>query len=144
MHTIYRMLLANNWKCIQWQILDDNTYVTAQRKRDAHTRVAGWILSGEYCRVKITSCVQYLNRGPLRICPHQANCLACAPAYVTLISNELLNQIWNINSMYMMNLWILSLYVLIDPWIHCPTEKLFACSISNALLFGQVWRMDLV
>ena len=36
----------------------------------------------------------------------------------------------NINSIYTVNFWILSLYVLIDPWIHCPTEKLLTCSIS--------------
>ena len=46
---------------------------------------------------------------------HQANCLACAPANVTLILIELLNETYNINSMYDMNLRVLSLYVLIDP-----------------------------
>ena len=59
-----------------------------------------------------------------------------------VILYELLNEIYTINSIYMMNLRILSLYVLIDPWIHCPTEKLLVCSISHALLFGQVWRMN--
>ena len=29
-----------------------------------------------------------------------------------------------------MNLQILSLYVLINPLIHCPTAKLLTCSIS--------------
>ena len=43
-----------------------------------------------------------------------------------------------------MDLRILSLYVPIDPSIHCPTEKPLAYSISHALLFGQVWKMDLM
>ena len=37
------------------------------------------VLQVEYYRVKITSCVQYLNGHPLRLYPHQANCLACVP-----------------------------------------------------------------
>ena len=71
------------------------------------------MLQVEYCRVKITSCVQYLSRHPLRSCMHQANCLACAPVNVILILNELLNKTCNINSIYTMNLRILSLCV---PW----------------------------
>ena len=34
----------------------------------------------------------------------------------------------NIDYIYIMNLRILSLYVPIDPWIDCPTEKLLRCS----------------
>ena len=102
------------------------TYGTAQRQLDTHTLAAGW-----KSRVKITSCVQYLNRHPLRSCLHQANCLAChAPANVTLILNELFSKTYNINSIYTMKLQFLSLYVPIKHWIHCPTEKLFVCSIS--------------
>ena len=52
-------------------------YGKAQRQLDTRMYV-------EYCQVKITSCVQYLNGCPLRSCPHQANCLACAPANITL------------------------------------------------------------
>ena len=73
------------------------------------------MLQVEYCLVKTTSCVQYLNGHPLRSCPHQTNYLACAPTNVALILNELLNETCNINSIYMMNLWILFLYALIDP-----------------------------
>ena len=51
--------------------------------------------------VKIASCIQYLNGHPLHSCLHQANCLACAPANVTLILNEILNETYNINSMHM-------------------------------------------
>ena len=46
-----------------------------------------------------------------------------------IILYELLNEIYNINSIYTMNLWILSLYVLINSWIHFPTEKLLACAV---------------
>ena len=60
-----------------------------------------------------------------------------------IILYELLNEYYNINSIYMMNLQILSLYVLLES-IVLATEKLLACSISQALLFGWVWRMDLV
>ena len=42
------------------------------------------VLQVEYCQVKITSCVQYLNGHPLCSCPHQANCLACALANIKL------------------------------------------------------------
>ena len=42
------------------------------------------MLQVEYCRIKITSCVQYMNGHPLRLCLHQANCLACAPTNITL------------------------------------------------------------
>ena len=62
------------------------------------------MLQVEYCQVKIISCIQYLNRCLLCSCPHQANHQVCAPASVTLILNEILNEIYNINSIYMMNL----------------------------------------
>ena len=75
-------------------------------------------------RVKITSCGQYTNGHPLRLCLCQANHQACAPANVTSIFNEL----FNIRSIYTMNLHILSLYVLIDAWIIRPAEKLLTCS----------------
>ena len=73
------------------------------------------MLQVEYCRVKITSCAYYLNRCLLHPCPHQANCLACAPENITLMLNKLLNETYNNNGIYTMNLRILSLYVLIDP-----------------------------
>ena len=38
-----------------------------------------------------------------------------------IIFYELLNEYYINNSIYMMNLQIISLYVLIDPWIHCPS-----------------------
>ena len=59
-------------------------YDTAQRKLDTHM-----YKEAEDCWVKITSCIQYLNRLP-------------------------------------------------------TTEKLLVCSISHALLFGRVQRIDLV
>ena len=102
------------------------------------------LLQVEHCQVKITSWVQYLNGNQLHSCPHQANCVACAPVNVAVILNELLKETYNINSLYTMNSQILPLYVLIDPWLHCPTEKLLTCSISHALLFGQVWRIYLL
>ena len=37
---------------------------------------------------------------------------------------------FNLNSIYRMKWWILSLYVPIDPWIDCPTEKL----LTNLIL----------
>ena len=48
------------------------------------------MLQVAYYQVKITSCVQYFNWCPLRLCPHQANCLTSAPVNVTLILNELI------------------------------------------------------
>ena len=44
-----------------------------------------------------------------------------------IILYELLNEYYNINSIYTMNLRRLSLYVLIDPWIHCPSYWKAAC-----------------
>ena len=54
------------------------------------------ILQLENSRVKITSCIQYLNGRPLRsyACPDQANCQACVPANVPLILNKLFNENW--------------------------------------------------
>ena len=43
------------------------------------------------------------ERGPLRSCPHQANCLVCASTNVALILNKLLNEIYNIHSTYIRN-----------------------------------------
>ena len=54
----------------------------------------------------------------------------------------------NINCIYMMNLWILSLYVSIDAWIDCPTVKLLTCSCVQYLIlyclvcYHLVWRID--
>ena len=123
------------------------SYNTIKHKHTVQLKgnlIPACMLQVECCWVKIASCIQYLNRHRLHSCLHQANCLACAPANVTLILNELSNKTFNINSIYTMNLQILSLYVLIDPLIHCLTEKLLACSISHVLLFGRMWRMYLV
>ena len=108
------------------------------------------MLQVEYCWVKITSCIQYLNRHPLHSCPHQANCLACAPPNVTLILNKLLNETYNINSIYTKSLWISSLYVLIHPlsywkaahvqYISCPTVWLGVengFDIENGFFIGD-------
>ena len=56
------------------------------------------------------------------------------------------NETYNINNIYNYTWWTYEhcLYVFIDPWIHFTTEKLLTCSISHVLLFGRVWRMDLV
>ena len=92
---------------------------------DTRTHAPGWIFSGEdYIMLLI------FNGHPLHSCPYQPNHLACTPANVTLILNKLFSKTYNINSIYTMNLRILSLYVLIEPWIHYPTEKLLDCSIS--------------
>ena len=40
------------------------------------------ILQLEISRVKITSCVQYLNGHPLHLSPHEANRWACVPMNV--------------------------------------------------------------
>ena len=92
-------------------LLNDSThacmYGTAQRQLDTYTHAASW--------VKITSCIQYLNRCPLDLCPNQEIRRACAPANVTLILNKLFNEIYNIDSIFTMILRILSLYVPIEP-----------------------------
>ena len=94
-------------------------YGTAQRQLDTYTHAAGWILSDEdyvmhsvFERVLVT----FVSvSGKLSgVCNRKRN----------IILYELLN---NINSIYTMNLRILSLYALINPWIHCPTEELVSC-----------------
>ena len=50
------------------------------------------VLQLEISRVKITSCVQYLNGCSLHSCLHQANHRACVPANVSLILNKLFNE----------------------------------------------------
>ena len=63
------------------------------------------VLQVEYCRVKITSCVQYLNGRPLLSCLHVVNCLACAPMNISyIILYEILNENYNISSICTMNL----------------------------------------
>ena len=102
------------------------------------------MLQVEYCQMKITSCVQYLNGRPLRSCLHQANCLACASISVTFTLNELLNETYNISCIIhneLTNVVSVCSNKSLNP---LPTEKLLVCSISHALLFGWVWRMDLV
>ena len=114
-------------------------YGTAQRQFDTHTHAAGWILSGEdyiMCSIFEWPSVMFM--------PASGKLSGMCTCEHYIILYEFLNEIYNINSIYTTNLWILFLYVLIDPWIHCPTEKLLVCSISYVLLFGRVWRMDLV
>ena len=75
------------------------------------------------------------------------NMKAVAIRVVELCSKFKTNGIENyiINSIYTMNLWILSLvFWLIFESIVLATEKLLVCSNSRALLFGLVWRMDLM
>ena len=70
-------------------------------------------------------------------------------------THELCTHFWlsflmelNNNCIYTMNLWILSLYVPIDPWMDHPTEKLLTCSCVQHLIpyclvcYRLVWRMD--
>ena len=113
-HTPFSLkFLAINDLCfLYYQHLSFNTCDMVQLKGNL---IPTRVLQVEYCWVKITSCVQYLNGHPLRSCPHQANCLVCAPANVTLILNDLLNETYSITSIYTMNLRILSLYILFDP-----------------------------
>ena len=94
------------------------------------------VLQVEYCRVKITLCIQHLNVHPLRLCPHHASCQRHVHPQTLLILNELFNETNNINSIHTVNLLILSLYIPVVPSIYCPTEKLLTCSILHALLFG--------
>ena len=117
------------------------TYSTAQRQLDTRTHAEGWILLGEDYIIGLI-----FEWAPITFMPvlGKLSCMCIREHYIILY--ELLNEIYNINSIYTMNLRILSLYVVINPWIHChgPTEKLLACIMSHALLFGWVWRMDLV
>ena len=51
------------------------------------------VLQVENSQLKKTSCIQYLNGCPLRLCPHHANHQASAPMNITFILNELFNEI---------------------------------------------------
>ena len=111
-------------------------YSTTQRQLDTYMRVAGWILLGEdYIMYSIFEQVL------ITFVPKSGK-LSGVWTHERYTHFE--NETCNINSIYTMNLQILSLNVLIEPSIHCPTEKLLMHSISHALLFGRVWRMDLV
>ena len=50
------------------------------------------VLQLEISHVKITSYVQCLNGGPLRLCPHQANHRTCVPVNVF---HSFLNKLFN-------------------------------------------------
>ena len=54
----------------------------------------------------------------------------------------------NINCIHTMNLWMLSLYVPINPWVNCPTEKLLTYGCMQyrnpycLVWYRLVWRLD--
>ena len=100
-----------------------NYYSTAQRQLDTHTCAAGWILSGEdYIMSSI------FEQVPVMFVPASGKLSGMCTHKHYIILYELINENCNINSVYMMNLRILSLHVLIDPWIHCPTES-YLCAV---------------
>ena len=95
---------------------------TAQRQLDTRTRAAGWILSGE----------DYIMRSmfewaSITFVPASGKFFGMCTCEHYIILYELLQEIY-INSIYMMNLQILSLYVLINPWIHFLLKS-FSCAV---------------
>ena len=87
-----------------------HTYGTTQRQLDAHTCAAGRILSGEnYIMHSI------FERVPITFVPSSGILSGMCTRKHYIILYELLNEYYNINSIYTMNLQILSQYVLINP-----------------------------
>ena len=77
------------------------------------------------------------------ICAHIRQIIGCMHVQILLsFWINFIKDTYTINSIYTMNLRMLSLCVLIDPWLHYPTEKLLVCIISHALLYGWLQRMD--
>ena len=103
------------------------TCSTTQRQLDARTCAAGWILLGEdYIMCSI------FERAPVTFMPVSGKLSGVCTHGYYIILYKLLNEYYNTNSLYTMNLQILSLYVLIDPWIHCPILK--SCSRAAYLM----------
>ena len=91
-------------------------YGTAQKQLDTHTCTASWTLLGEdYIMCSIFEWAPIT----LVLVSNYLSGMCTCEQYIILY--EILNEYYNSNSIYTMNLWILSLYVLIDPWIHCPS-----------------------
>ena len=97
------------------------------------------VLQLEISRVKITSCIQYLNRHPLHLCPHQANYRACVPANVPLILNKLFNETYLILIVY---IWwtykhcLCMFQSILESISYWNIAHVQLCAISHSLLFG--------
>ena len=105
------------------------SYGTAQRQLDTHIRAAGWVLLGEDYIMR-----SIFERAPVTFVSASGKLSGMCTHKHYIILYELLYEIYNINlSIHTIKLRILSLFVLIDPWFHCPTEKLLECSKSHAL-----------
>ena len=72
------------------------------------------VLQVEYCRVKVKLC-SIFELAPVMFVPTSGKSSGVCTHKHYIILYELLNEIHNINSIYLMNLRILSLHVLIDP-----------------------------
>ena len=83
------------------------------RQLDTRTRAAGWILLGEDYIMH-----SMFEQASVTFVPASGKLSGMCTREHYIILYELLKEIDNINSIYMMNLQILSLYVLINPWIH--------------------------
>ena len=120
------------------------SYGTAQRQLDTCKHAAAWNFS----------CEDYIMR----------SIFEWAPVTFVLTSGKLsgmctgdhsthFENTFNINCIHMINLWTLSLYVPIDPWIDSPIEKLLTCNCVQYLIpyclvcyrlvcYRLVWKMD--
>ena len=110
-------------------------YSTAQRQLDTNTCAAAWkFLSEDYIMHSI------FERVPVMPVPASGKLSG-------VYTSEHCTHVWinflmklNINCTYTMKLWILSVYVPIDHWINCPTEKLLACScVQYPIPYCLVW-----
>ena len=98
-----------------------STYGTAQRQLDTCMCATAWNFS---CEDYIMRSI--FERVPITFVPASGilfGVCTCECSTLMLIVYS-----------YMMNLRILSLYVPIDPWIDCPTEKLITCSCVQYLI----------
>ena len=128
-HSSTKTLIMHRRVVIVLAYFSCHTYGTAQRQLDTHTRAAGWTLLGEdYIMHSI------FKWTPVMYVPASGELSGVCTCEHYIILYEFLNEIYCV---YTMNSWILSLHVLIDPWIHCPTEKLLAC--SHDISYPTVW-----
>ena len=120
------------------------SYSTAQRQFDLENCATAWKFSGEdyfMHSILILNGAHYIHACIRQIVRH----VRLQTLHTFL--NKFLMKL-NIKCIYMMTLWRLSLYVPIDSWINCPTEKLLPCSclqylIPHCLMYYRlVWRMD--
>ena len=110
-------------------------YGTAQRQLDTRTSVAGWILSGEDYIMR-----SIFERAPVTFVPVSGKLSGVCTRKHYIILYELLNEIYNINSIYTINLQTLSLYVPINQSLNLLSQSYWKAAHVQYVSCSTVWQ----